>query len=370
MRLETAIRNTIFYVALVLLARGCSSSDFLIVDTGADGLLSVPVYFAEHLELKESQINTAIQSTNENYGALIFFTDAHWGYNEKNSPALINHLYHFTPIHDVVFGGDVITTSFDDPKDAIALGKDFRQTFDKIGCNMYYLYGNHDNNSDGHPNEAERHLSEEQVFDYLQKGMGECIYGGYYNFYFDRPESKTRFLCLDTGRYYYSQFREKTIETVRYLIEVLKDTPDGWQIVLLSHLWAHLDSEGPYLSSYMKTIIRVLDDYNAGRKGTFRYLGDSVQYDFSEALSKIICCIGGHCHLDATLFSDGGIPIIITTADRKVISEEKSVVGTIEEQAISVFVFDYERPSIKMIRIGRGDDIEVPIMWFLGKTTQ
>ncbi len=349
-------------IALLVYAGGCSSSDYNNTDyIEPDGIISIPNYFVEQLEDKEDRINNAIQSTDGSYAALIFFTDVHWGYNQKNSPALINHLYHFTPVDDVVFGGDVITTSFDDPQDAIALGKEFRLAFDSIGCNMYYLYGNHDNNSDGHPTEVERHLSDEQVYDYLQKGMGDCIYGGYFNFYFDRPEGKTRFLCLDTGRYYYSQLRGNTIETVKFLVNALNETPSGWRIILLSHLWAHLDYGEPYLSSYMKTIIRVLDDFNAGKKGVFRYAGDSVQYDFSGASSRIICCIGGHCHLDATMFSDGGIPIILTTADRRVIGGKTSVIGTIEEQAVSVFVFDYVSASIKMFRVGRGNDIEVPL---------
>ena len=352
----------IWGIFLLLLAGGCSSSDNNIDYIEPDGIISIPNYFVEQLEDKEDRINNAIQSTDGNYAALIFITDVHWGYNQKNSPALINHLCHFTPIDDVVFGGDVITTSFDDSQDAIALGKEFRQAFDSIGCNMYYLYGNHDNNSDGHPTEVERHLSDEQVFDYLQRGMGECTFGGYFNFFFDRPESKTRFLCLDTGRYYYSQLRGNTIETVKFLINALNETPAGWRIVLLSHLWAHLDSGEPYLSSYMKTIIRVLDDYNAGKKGIFRYSGDSVQYDFSGILSKIVCCIGGHCHLDSILYSEGGIPIIITTTDsRQTINGETATIGTVDEQSISVFVFDYINDYIKMFRVGRGHDIEVPI---------
>jgi hypothetical protein len=61
------------------------------------------------------------------------------------------------------------------------------------------------------------------------------------------------------------------------------------------------------------------------------------------------------------MFSDGGIPIILTTADRRVIGGKTSVIGTIEEQAVSVFVFDYVSASIKMFRVGRGNDIEVPL---------
>ena len=346
-------------LTLLFFVEGCSAFEDPIEYLEPEEIVSVPSYFVEHLMDKEDQINNAIQTAAGNYSTLLFFTDAHWGYNQKHSPALINHLIHFTPIKDVVFGGDVITTSFEDPSDAIALGKAFRHAFDSIGCNMYYLYGNHDNNSDCQPNEVERHLSDEQVYEYLQKGMSECTYGGYFNFFFDRSESKTRFICLDTGRYYYSVFREKTIETVKFLIRTLNETPRGWNVVILSHLWANIESGELYLSSYMKTIIRVLDSFNVGKKGVFKYKDDSVEYDFSEASSKIICCIGGHCHLDATLFSDEGIPIIITTSDRRPIGGKTSVIGTVEEQAISAFVFDYANASIKMFRVGRGDDIEL-----------
>lgn len=352
----------ICFVTFLLSVGGCSAPDDPVDYLEPEEIVSVPTYFVEHLKEKEDQINNAILAAAGDYAALVFFTDAHWGNNQKHSPALINQLYHSTPINDVVFGGDVITTSFDDPPKAIALGKVFRHAYDSIGCNMYYLYGNHDNNSDGHPTEVERHLSDEQVYEYLQKGMGECIYGGYFNFYFDRPESKTRFLCLDTGRYYYSQLRGNTIETVKFLVNALDETPEEWRIVLLSHLWVNLKSGEPFLAPYMKTIIRVLDSFNAGKKGIFRYADDSILYDFSGASSKIICCIGGHCHLDTIMLSDGGIPIIITTSDCiTTIDGEKSPIGTIEEQAVSVFVFDYTSASIKMFRVGRGNDIDVPM---------
>ena len=355
-------RRIVHCTTILLLVCGCSdpncNKDYL----DSEEIASVPSYFVEHLKDKEGQINNAIRTATEDYSTLLFFTDAHWGMNQKNSPALINHLFHFTSIGDVVFGGDVITTSFKDPKDAISLGKDFRHAFGAIGCNMYYLYGNHDNNSDEHPNEVERHLSDEQVYDYLQKGMGGCTYGGYFNFFFDRPESKTRFLCLDTGRYYYSQLRENTMGTVKFLINALNEIPDGWRIVLLSHIWANLKSGEPYFTPFMTMIIHILDDFNAGKKGLFRYSGDSVQYDFSGALSKIVCCIGGHCHLDSILYSEGGIPIIITTTDsRQTINGETADIGTVDEQAVSVFVFDYTNGFIKLFRVGRGHDIEVPI---------
>ena len=146
---------------------------------------NVPSYYIEQLSEKETAINEVIQNST-NSVSFVFITDVHWGDNQRHSPELIHHIITHTPIEDVVFGGDVITTSFDTPEKAIEQLVDFRHAFDLLECNIYYLFGNHDNNSDGHPNETQRHLTEEQVYDNLQKDMGECVYGGYYNFYFDR----------------------------------------------------------------------------------------------------------------------------------------------------------------------------------------
>lgn len=327
----------------------------------------VPNYYRDHIENKELQITNAIQYAGDDFAAFVFFTDAHWGNNQQNSPALINHIIQQTLVRDVLFGGDVITTFFSEPKDAIALGKEFRRAFDSLECNMYYLYGNHDNNSDSNPNLLSQHLSEEEVYDYLQSKMGPCTYGEYYNFYFDREPSKTRFICLDTGRFYYSRFRDKTLDTVSFVIDALKTTPAGWRIVLVSHIWTELkkDEEGiksAYIPAFHQTFLDLFDAYNNRGSGTYSYKQESIQYDFSEAASKIICCIGGHNHLDALLTSSDGIPIIINTTDsRQTINGESAKKGTIEEQSVSVYVIDYTHLSLNRYRIGRGTDLHLKI---------
>ena len=352
---------SIFFTLFIVL--GCSSIDPIIEIQEQSEEILIPVYFKEHIAEKEASISEAIKTAKNDYASLIFFTDAHWGANNHNTPSLINHIVHNTPIEDVVFGGDVITTSFKNPYDAYELGLSFRAAFKTLNCNMYFLYGNHDNNSDGHPAEMERHLTDDLVFDYLQKGMSKCEYGGFFNFYFDRIGCKTRFICLDTGRYYYSILRGKTIETVKFLIKVLDETPDGWNIVIFSHLWYNLNYDvprTPYMPDNIKSIMKILDDYNTRRNGVFTFNGESEEYDFSDASSMIKCCIGGHCHIDSIQFSDGGIPIIIATTDSKqTVNGEEAIDGTIAEQAISVFVFDYSNQVLKMIRIGRGKDFEI-----------
>lgn len=325
----------------------------------------VPKYFESQLKSKEESINKAISEASGNSASFVFFTDAHWGNNQKNSPSLINHIINNTPINDVVFGGDVITTFFKNPSEAFNLIKDFRYAFDTLKCNMYYLYGNHDNNSDSQPDAISRHLSENQVFESLQNGMGTCFYGGFYNFYFDQRLSRTRFICLDTGRFYYKSYRDKTLNTVSFLIKVLADTPDNWSIVVISHIWCDLayNSENirePFIPAYFQSFIKVLDDFNAGYKGRYEYNGSFIDYDFSSVTSKVICCIGGHNHLDALLFSNGNIPIIINTTDsQQTINGASSMAGTVNEQSVSAFVVDYKNLIISRYRIGRGEDLSL-----------
>ena len=324
---------------------------------------SVPEYFKEQLAEKELLINNAISKSMGNYSAFVFFTDAHWGDNQKNSPSLINHIVKNTHINDVIFGGDVVTTYFDNPNDVIILGNDFRSALDKLNCNKYFLFGNHDDNSDHYSENSSRQLSEKYVYDYLQYGMSECTYGNYYNFFFDREQSKTRFICLDTGRYYYPELRGNILKTADFLINTLKRTPNDWRIILISHIWydlAYDTPKVPYLPSYMKQFIDVLDNYNNCISGQFKYNTDTISYDFSTATSKIICCISGHCHLDALKYSESGIPIIITTTDStQTVNNDSATVGTTDEQAVSVFVVNYSDSTINMIRIGRGNDLKV-----------
>ena len=327
----------------------------------------VPKYYREHIKEKEVLINNAILSAEGNYASFVFFTDAHWGNNQKNSPALINHLVYSTPIEDVVFGGDVITSFFEDPNDALALGKEFQRAFNIIDCNMYYLYGNHDNNSDSHPDLLSQHLSEDQVYDYLQSSMGDCVYSGFYNFIFDRESSKTRFICLDTGRFYYSRFRDKTLDTVAFVIEALNTTPTGWHVVLLSHIWSELSKNADgireaYVPAFHQSFLDLFDAFNDRLLGYYNYNGKSLFYNFTSATSRIICCIGGHNHIDALLYSSGGIPVVINTTDsRQTINGISAKKGTIEEESVSAYVVDYSHSILRRFRIGRGSDLTLQL---------
>ena len=57
------------------------------------------------------------------------------------------------------------------------------------------------------------------------------VMGGDFYYYIDNPCEKTRYLYLDSGKLAVSD-----AETA-FIIKALKDTPDGWHIVAISHIW-------------------------------------------------------------------------------------------------------------------------------------
>ena len=327
-----------------------------------EGFYRVPEYWLNHLVEKERMAETAIAEAEGDCATFVFFTDAHWGKNMKKSPSIIRHIYEFTPFDDVIFGGDVITTRYTNLVAPMELGKDFQASFAFLGTRFHCLYGNHDNNSDSQPNKTEYHLSEEQVYSWLQSQMTDVVYGDYYNFYYDNPETKTRIICLDTGRYYYSQFRNKLPDTVRYAIEALTSVPNGWHVIMASHIWctSKKQSDGTYiqyLDSYIKPVLKVFDDYNSRNTGTYTYNKQSVSYDFTGAKGSIEFCIGGHTHGDFTTASEGGIPVVIVGSDYFKTPEK----GTTREQSVTMVVADYKNHRLKLFVVGRGSDRNVEL---------
>lgn len=322
----------------------------------------VPEYWMDHLVEKEKAFESAIRESGGDDANFVFFTDVHWGKNMQRSPALIRHILDYTPIDDVIFGGDVITTHSTNLVAPMELGRDFQEAFSFLGTRFHCLYGNHDNNSDSQANSPQYHLSEEQVFSWLQSQMTDVVYGGYYNFYYDNPLTRTRIICLDTGRYYYQQFRDKLPDTVSFAVETLSSVPEGWHVIMASHIWcgSKKQSDGTYtqfIEGYITPILKIFDDYNARLSGDYTYKAQTVSYDFSGAGGTIEFCIGGHTHGNFTTASEGGIPVVIVVSDYAKTPEPK----TNKEQALVMVVADYANRKLKLFAVGRGQDRQIDL---------
>ena len=323
-----------------------------------DDFYQVPNYWFDHLVEKEMLAEEAVAEADGDCSAFVYFTDAHWGNNTKKSPALIRHIHDFTPFTDVIFGGDLITVNCPSIEAALQFGLEFQSSFSYLGTDFHCVYGNHDDNSAGQPGHKELILSEEQVYSFLQSQMTDVVYGNYYNFYYDKPESKTRIICLDTGRYNNASFRGKLPDTVRFAVESLSTVPEGWHVIVVSHIWcaSKKESDGTYsqyVDGYIKPILKVFDDYNSRSPGGYAYKQWMVSYDFTDASGKIEFCIGGHTHGNFTTYSEGGIPVIIVTSDCILPSSKK---GTITEQSLTLVVADYKNRKLSLTVVGRTSD--------------
>lgn len=342
------------------------SDDFSTVESSD---LIVPDYFINHVTEKEMQWRDNVKMIPaEDKLSYIFFTDAHWGRNQKHSPAIIKHIVDYTSIKYVLFGGDANTGSTETVQGTLNIGYQFHDAFSFLGSKLYCLFGNHDDNSTGQPSMTERHLTEEQVYDFLQSQMTNAHYWDYYNFYFDDPVSKTRFICLDTGRLFESSLRASILKTARFVIEALSVVPDGWHIVAASHIWTSLKSfeTGEMKESpVVRPIIEILENYNFREKSSFKYSGETLDYDFTHAGATIEYCIGGHTHSDGVVMSKYGLPLIIVTCDgqQEVAGGAPYQTGTINEQCVTIVVNNYKEREVQILHIGRGNDVTIP-MWY------
>ena len=328
----------------------------------------IPDYYFDLVVEKERECESAIERapTDQQLG-YIFFTDAHWGRNQKHSPAIIKHIIDYTPIEQVLFGGDVNTSYTETVEGTLDIGNQFQNAFNFLGPHLYCLFGNHDDNTTGQITATERHLTEEQVYAYLQSQMTDVVFGDYYNFYYDDVISKTRVICLDTGRYYNQSFLSNLPNTAKFVVDVLSSTPEGWHIVVASHIWTSLisfETGEQKESAVIRPIIAILENYNMRAKSSFSYGGMTIDYDYSNAGAIVEYCIGGHTHADGVVYSKEGLPLIISACDgqQEVAGGVPFTTGTINEQCITIVVNDYHEKIVHMYRIGRGVDRDVD-MW-------
>lgn len=328
----------------------------------------IPYYFFDLVVEKERKAENIVEDLlPEEQLSYVFFTDAHWGANQKHSPAIIKHIVDYTTINHVLFGGDANTSRTDTPQGTITILNQFSEAFSFLGSRLYCLFGNHDDNSTGQSNFIEKHLTEEQVFTCLQSQMTDVHFGDYYNFYFDEPKSKTRFICLDTGRFYEPAFLGKMNKTARFVIESLSQVPDGWHVIVASHIWLQLTSfeTGEAIESpVIRPIIEILENYNLRTKSSYSNHGETIEYDFSNSKATVEYCIGGHIHADAYVTSQKGIPLITIACDgeQEVAGNVPHRFGTVSEQCVTIVTNDYKQRKVNILHIGRGNDISFD-MW-------
>jgi hypothetical protein len=327
------------------------------------GIGVVPTYWQSYLASKASEINTALNTAGKNKSAFLWYTDAHWTTNYGMSPVLLKYLGKHTGMQKTFFGGDIANATSGEVATLTAW-----QELVKDIPNHHSVIGNHDNQVTDLPSGL-------STFFIDPERTGDVVYGtdatnGKNYYYIDNHIENTRYICLSTGRMW------TYADELTWCIEALNSTPNGWHIVIVSHLWLDNDYvNGGIITTperYTQVYLDLFDSYNYRESGTTEM--HSAQYNFAEAKAKVEFVIGGHVHQDYDFTTAKGIPIILTECDAWQERDDVSVAtkGTITENCVYAIIADYGAKAVKVINVGRGDTrtITIPDVHIVTYTNQ
>lgn len=313
------------------------------------GIGYIPSYWRNYLAGKATEINTALSAAGDKKSAFLWYTDAHWAYNHKQSPMILKYLSKHTEMKKTFFGGDIADANTGEIEDLTA----WRDLVAGVPSHRSVI-GNHDNAVTELVDAAGRadffiwHNSTEDMASGTDATNGKTYY------YVDSHAEKTRYICLSTGRMW------TTTDEIPWCIDTLKSTPYGWHIVIISHLWLNSEyaSDGVTLITtppdYAQSYLDLFDAYNHKKTGTTSF--GSVAYDFTTSVAKVEFIIGGHVHRDYDFKTTEGIPVILTECDAINERDPNSTVtkGTTTESCVYAIVADYAAKQVKVINVGRG----------------
>ena len=313
----------------------------------------IPIYYDSQIMTKEKKLVNILSDVND-YSSFLFLTDAHWEINRKISPEIIRHIRDTTDIYKIFFGGDAITGS-PDKNQSFDVGMDFSKAFSCFH-NFFPVVGNHDSNNMN----VDSKFSNDDVFKYMHSNLiknSMVHYGGYFHYYVDDEDEKTRYFCLDNG------LSSPSLTMLSFLCNALVEIPDNWHVIIFTHIiFDAKDYYNPntiFQSSECDKIIEIADAYNGHQKFS---LGDGVEYSFEQSRSRIEFIMGGHIHRDYIGYSDQSIPLIALDCDCPFsYSKYGNSIGTVNEQCVTAVVADYDKNQLFLIRFGRGEDIIIPV---------
>ncbi len=329
----------------------------------------IPDYYVSHLEQKIREINDSTDACGLTGDSFVFMTDYHSQSNAQNSNRLIKKILDNTGCRFFMFGGDVQDTE-DSRNGGINQLRLFKEHFRDVTKKMYCLLGNHEFNPytlDAQT--APQYLvSHSKAYEMMLKDK-ESTYGGiseYGNYWFDNSAQKIRYICTTCD---YAS--DMPADSIKWVLNALKDVPDDYGIIILSHLTFDIspsDNTKAYLRKGIYSIAQALDFYN--NRGTFTY--DDTAFDFSQCGGKVLCVMGGHTHFDfdsaqeSSILQPDWIPsplpdtmVIATTTDaykrqNKTFRPMARELHTVAEHAFDVVHVNTQSATIKMFRIGAG----------------
>ena len=308
----------------------------------------IPSWYKTYIVSKVETINTTSKNSC-NGDSFVFFTDYHTLSNAENSHDLISYILKHTGIRFAVFGGDILNEP-DTKEDAYNELVRFYKNFYDI--NPYYVIGNHEyNNPAMEDSRVPIELNQKELYGILCKRK-ECAYVSrdsvnICDYAFDNTLQKIRYVVLCC-------WKNATIidSQIWWFADILKDTPNGYKLVVLSHIG--LSQQGSILTD-MNVVPDILDALK--QQQSFTWSGST--WDFTAKSIDVIGVFSGHNHSDYIARTNANIPIISTTTDAKGQALVQRYTRNELEQAFDVVNIDITNRKIYMTRVGYGKDREI-----------
>ena len=309
---------------------------------------TIPDYWKSHIDQRVDEIRIAMESAGWNKSAFLWYHDSHWSSNNGKSPVLLKYLFKHTGINKTNYGGDIIYAENANLYEMDYLWQ-WRNAISDLP-NHHSVAGNHD---DG--NEVDARWTDNAIYSMLlaPEETPDIVRGSKFYYYIDCPSERTRYLYLDTATKNNNVLYDD--EQKAFIKQALINTPAGWHIVAISHIWLNVnyDVNPPAATGFSyggKIYLDMFDSYN-NRDGDFANCQGTVEF-----------CIGGHSHVDNDYTSTCGIPVILTECDGTYVRSGLScTAGTITENSVNAIIADYDNKKVNVIRIGRGSSRVVPI---------
>lgn len=331
-----------------------------------DDSKEIPEYWQTALDNGVNAICEAVENAGREKSAFLWYTDAHWGHNRAMSPKLLKYLQEHTAMNKVNFGGDIANDYkynaelTDD--EWMALMRQWRLAVRDLP-NHHSVIGNHDD--DG----TVAHLADQNhLYGFLMapEETSDIVRGGDFYYYIDEPSEKTRYLYLNTS-FCTSLSASGEDAQGQFVVDALSTTPDGWHIIVISHIWflyssTNTPTQGD-IPNYCKALLNLFDCYNSRTSGSIAIGTETITFDYTNGGASVAFCIGGHTHVDHDFTSDGGIPVILTETDSfHTRGDNTATSGTSTETAVYAIVADHGNHNIHVICVGRGLTREVQII--------
>lgn len=340
----------------------------------------VPSYYASHIAAKAAAINALRTDTAVQFALITDYHINQYDGNTNHSGALLQYLADNTMMDFVLNCGDVASglSLWDgDATDQALFRLLVRQAcayMSPRGVPTYFVAGNHDGGISGRTTYGQL-ISAEEVYRIsglqAMRGVVQVDPASPYQYYWDDTAHGMRFIAATLGLTDVLT-GESGANGFKFLAKALKDTPDGYGIIVFLHMV--LQIPGTAMTTRGAQLAQMCANYNA-RLDTAIDGYPATAQDYSGCTGRVLAIIGGHSHFDWSGTAGGGertvngetvtvegVPVIVTTCDcaggQGIVSDEGGQdprpTGGIEEQAFDVFTVEPATGVIHATRIGGG----------------